>query len=195
MKQQSWKSTGTCAAEFLLFQMRPRQYSPCMQCLKENRVVKVSKSSTTSVSHHRDNRLLAFTRTKAWAQVFAHPDLDNWLRVYSPLGSIYWARMEPAALHTPNPHLLALLRPGSAGKHGPHSSQSEQRHILFIMKPGIHCPGLTCQDQGSPILKCFQNRTQCISGKSFIKHAAEFSLEVMMIHMSCTCMSWQRVSG
>lgn len=65
---------------------------------------------------------------------------------------------------------------------------SQSRDTLFIMEPGIHCPRLTSEEQGSQILKCFQKRTQCISGRSFIKHVTEFNLEVMMTCMSCTCM-------
>ena len=83
MRQQSWRSTGTCATEFLLFQMRPRQCSPCMQCLKESRLGDVSKSTclsteTTDCWHLQDQKL---------EHRFLYTcNLDALLRVCSALG-------------------------------------------------------------------------------------------------------------
>lgn len=134
-----------------------RQYSPCMQCPEENRIVKISKS--THLYLITETTVLTFTRPKAWAQDFEHTDLGTLLGYVAP-GMVNWARLWTNSTAHTIPTSAHLAESWHRRKMWATNSQSQQRHSSYH-ETSLHCPKLTSQDQGSPILECFQNRTLC----------------------------------
>lgn len=53
---------------------------------------------------------------------------------------------------------------GAGSKDGPHNSEQSRDTLVLCVKQGNRCHRLPSQGLGSTALKCFPNRTQCLSG-------------------------------